>query len=159
MGVSGSGKSTIGRGIAQAFSVPFIDADDLHPASNVQKMVAGIPLIDEDRWPWIVLVGTELAAHQATGAVIACSALKRSYRAVIRAQAPQAQFVLLDGSPELLASRVGGRGGHFMPPALLESQLTTLERFAADEAGIVVDIAEPPRTVIAHAVSLLGAGN
>ncbi|EPR75154.1 Gluconokinase [Leifsonia rubra CMS 76R] len=159
MGVSGSGKSTVGWGIGQALSVPFIDADELHPASNVQKMAAGIPLIDEDRWPWLALVGAELAAHQATGAVVACSALKRSYRAAIRAQAPQAQFVLLDGSPELLATRIGGRGGHFMPPALLKSQLATLERFAEDEAGIVVDIAEPRRTVIAHAVSLLTAGN
>jgi carbohydrate kinase (thermoresistant glucokinase family) len=155
MGVSGSGKSTVGLGVAEALQIPFIDADDLHPSSNVHKMAAGIPLIDDDRWPWLATVGAALADHRETGAVIACSALKRSYRNAIRTLAPHSLFILLDGSPELLARRVAGRAGHFMPPALLESQLTTLEPFANHEAGLVVDIAFSTESVIVHILDFL----
>ena len=158
MGVSGSGKSTVGAAIAEEFEVPFIDGDALHPPANIEKMAAGIPLTDSDRWPWLALVGAALAENRDRGVVVACSALKRSYRDAIRAQAPGALFVLLTGSRELLAERMNHRPGHFMPSSLLDSQLATLEPLAADEAGVVVDIAGAPEFVVADAVLKLGRG-
>jgi carbohydrate kinase (thermoresistant glucokinase family) len=153
MGVSGSGKSTIGELVAEALSVPFIDADSLHPVANVEKMAAGHPLTDEDRWPWLATVGKALAAADATGAVVACSALKRVYRDAILAEAPRALFLHLTGSREVLASRLERRSGHFMPPTLLDSQLKTLEPLAEDEPGIVVDIAPDVMTIVSDAVA------
>jgi carbohydrate kinase (thermoresistant glucokinase family) len=153
MGVSGSGKSTIGELVAEALSVPFIDADSLHPLANVEKMAAGQPLTDEDRWPWLAKVGQVLAAADATGAVVACSALKRVYRDAIRSEAPRALFLHLSGSKELLASRLGRRSGHFMPATLLDSQLQTLEPLAADESGVVVDVAPDVMTIVSDAVA------
>ena len=144
MGVSGSGKSTIGELVAEALSVPFIDADSLHPIANVEKMAAGHPLTDEDRWPWLAKVGQVLAAADATGAVVACSALKRVYRDV---------FLHLTGSREVLASRLQHRSGHFMPPTLLDSQLATLEPLADDEPGIVVDVEPDVMTIVSDAVA------
>ncbi|PJJ62154.1 gluconokinase [Compostimonas suwonensis] len=157
MGVSGSGKSTVGEGLAAAIGVPFADADDLHPAANVAKMSAGVPLDDADRWPWLARVGEELerADAAATGLVIACSALKRSYRDAIRAEAPSTFFLQLDGSPELLAARIGARAGHFMPPALLASQLATLEPLADDEAGATISIDDDPAGVVRSAVAAI----
>ena len=157
MGVSGSGKSTIGSLIADRLGVPFTDADDLHPAANVQKMAAGQPLDDDDRWPWLALVGDALAGASRSGLVIACSALKRSYRDAIRVSAPEAVFVLLTGSRELLASRLGHREGHFMPATLLDSQLATLEPLAADEGGVTVDIAGSPEQIVDAIASALPA--
>lgn len=153
MGVSGSGKSTIGALLAEALSVPFIDADSLHPLANVEKMAAGQPLTDEDRWPWLATVGKALAASDDTGAVVACSALKRVYRDAILAEAPRALFLHLTGSREVLASRLQTRSGHFMPPTLLDSQLATLEALAADEPGIVVDVAPDVITIVSNAVA------
>ena len=140
MGVSGSGKSTVGSSLAERLGLPFLDADDLHPLTNVDKMTAGIPLTDDDRWPWLAAVGDAMAAAAATGIVVACSALKRSYRDAIRANAPEAVFVHLDGSSELLAERKAARENHFMPPGLLDSQLAALEPHGVGERGIRISI-------------------
>ena len=153
MGVSGSGKSTVGRLAAEALGAPFVDGDDLHPPANVAKMTAGIPLTDEDRGPWLLEVGRRLAAAGPEGIVIACSALKRAYRDMIRAEAPGAVFAELDGTRELLAERLTDRPGHFMPASLLDSQLATLEPLQSDEAGMRLDVALPPAELarrIAH---------
>ena len=152
MGVSGSGKSTIGVLIAHALGVPFVDADGLHPVANIEKMAAGTPLTDEDRGPWVAVVGRVLAEAEA-GAVVACSALRRAYRDAILAEAPGTLFVHLDGSKEVLASRLEGRSDHFMPPALLDSQLRTLEPLGSDEPGIVLDIDADVPAIIAAAVT------
>ena len=157
MGVSGSGKTTVGTALAAELGVPFMDADDLHPPANVAKMAAGHPLNDDDRWPWLARVGAELSRAEGTGLVIACSALKRTYREAILAVEPRARFVELDGSRELLVSRMAHRRGHFMPVSLLDSQLATLEPLAADEPGVIVslDSLAGPTELAAEAVRLL----
>ncbi|MFT4030657.1 MAG: gluconokinase [Protaetiibacter sp.] len=143
-GVSGSGKSTVGALLAARLGVPFADGDALHPPANLAKMASGIPLDDADRWPWLDAVGERLAASPV---VVACSALRRAYRDRLRAAAPGARFVLLDGSRELLEARMAARTDHFMPPALLDSQLATLERPDPDERVLVYDIAETPASI------------
>lgn len=148
MGVSGCGKSTIGALIADALGVTFIDGDSLHPIENVAKMAAGEALTDVDRWPWLARVGKELNDSAGNGLVVACSALKRSYRSAILAHAPAAVFVHLDGTHEVLSSRMEGRTDHFMPPALLESQLATLERLEPDEPGFAADIDRPVPDIV-----------
>jgi carbohydrate kinase (thermoresistant glucokinase family) len=154
LGVSGSGKTTVGTLIAEQLGVPFVDADSLHPPSNVAKMAAGIPLTDDDRWPWLAEVGETMAGADAagTGMVMACSALKRVYRDAIRAAAPGLRFVHLHGHRDVLEVRTASRSGHFMPPSLLDSQLDTLEMLHDDEPGIEVDIAPPIEAVVADAV-------
>lgn len=139
MGVSGCGKSTVGLALADRLRVPFRDADDLHPASNVAKMSRGVPLTDEDRAPWLAAVGEELAGHGAAGMVIACSALRVAYRDVLRQHAPAVVFVHLEAQKQVIAKRMVVRSEHFMPLALLDSQLATLEPLAAHETGCRVD--------------------
>ena len=157
MGVSGCGKTTIGDLVARELGVPFLDGDSLHPVENVAKMAAGTPLTDDDRWPWLATVGAALAQAGDGGLVLACSALRRSYRDAIREQAPDTVFLHLHGSKEVLSQRLEGRTGHFMPTTLLDSQLATLEPLQADEAGFVVDIAAPVTDVVATALTNLAA--
>jgi gluconokinase len=139
MGVSGSGKSTVGAALAQRLRVPFADADDFHPEANIAKMSAGIALDDHDRRPWLDAIGEWLAAHP-DGGVMSCSALKRSYRDRLRHHASSVAFLHLAGTPEVLARRMAGRPGHFMPASLLHSQLATLEPLEPDEHGDTLDI-------------------
>jgi carbohydrate kinase (thermoresistant glucokinase family) len=152
MGVSGCGKSSVGLALAEALGARFIDGDDLHPEANKAKMAAGIPLNDDDRWPWLDLVGDALAE---SNTVVACSALKRVYRERILAAAPGTFFVHLHGTRELLAQRMGARPNHFMPVALLDSQLNTLELLGADEPGVMLDIALPVDQLVAAAKASL----
>ena len=161
MGVSGSGKSTVGAGIADALGLGFVDGDGLHSRENVARMAAGQALGDEDRWPWLDRIGARLAdADAAAGLVIACSALKRSYRDRIRAAAPGVRFVFLDGPAELIGARMVGRSGHYMPPALLASQLQTLEPPGDDEADALrFDIAVPAAEIVRRAALALAASS
>ncbi|MFB4350762.1 gluconokinase [Microbacterium sp. CR_7] len=151
MGVSGCGKSTIGAALAERLRVPFRDADDLHPASNVEKMSRSIPLTDEDRWPWLAIVGEDLARHRVTGIVVACSALRGVYRDVLREHAPDVFFVHLDASKQVIAQRMVVRSEHFMPLALLDSQIATLEPLAVGEAGLVVSAARSVDAIVGAA--------
>lgn len=159
MGVSGSGKTTIGTLVAHELGVEFIDGDSLHPLENVQKMAAGTPLDDDDRWPWLEIVGRTLHEHgeRREGLVVACSALKRVYRERIRSQVPSALFLHLDGTVEVLTRRIEGRSGHFMPAALLESQIETLEPLAQEEGGYVLNIDQPVADMVDDAVTRLRA--
>ncbi len=149
MGVSGSGKTTVGRALAAALRWPFLDGDDLHPASNVAKMAAGHPLTDEDRAPWLAAIGQRMDAWTAAGSsgVVGCSALRRAYRDTLRGTRAAhrggpagVRFALLDVPRADLAARMEHRPGHFMPVALLDSQLATLERPGADEAAVIVAV-------------------
>ena len=137
MGVSGSGKSTVGRALAAALDVAFIDADDLHPPSNVRKMAAGVPLDDEDRWPWLDLVGSAVA-RRAGGCGRGVLGAQKRYRDALREQAPALVFVHLAPSPLVLEARLAARADHFMPPSLLASQLETLEPLEG-EAGMTIE--------------------
>jgi carbohydrate kinase (thermoresistant glucokinase family) len=161
MGVSGSGKTTVGQLLAARLGLPFEDADSLHPAANIEKMAAGIALTDEDREPWLALVGSHFAAAEDTGLVVACSALKRSYRKAILAAEPLVRFVHLAGSIELIQRRLGHRHGHFMPASLLISQFSTLEPLGADEPGVTVDLRadESPAELVTRAIAQAEAGD
>jgi gluconokinase len=141
MGVSGSGKSTVGAALARRLGVPFADGDDFHPPANRAKMSAGVALDDGDRHPWLDAVGQWLAAHP-DGGVMACSALTRKYRDRLRRAAFSVRFVHLAGSREVIAHRQSGRVGHFMPASLLASQFATLEPLQPDEPGVVVDVSQ-----------------
>ncbi len=143
MGVSGAGKSSIGERLAARLGCEFVEGDRLHPASNVEKMAKGMPLTDEDRWPWLDLVGNELATSVEKGKslVLSCSALKRTYRERLRkAAGGRLRFVFLKGTPQLLEVRMGERTGHFMPLSLLQTQLATLETPEGEEGVVTVDI-------------------
>jgi carbohydrate kinase (thermoresistant glucokinase family) len=150
MGVSGCGKSSVGELLAQKIGAVFIDGDDLHPASNKEKMSSGIPLNDDDRLPWLQSVGKTLQGQE--NIVVACSALKKSYRDKILAQAPTTRFIHLHGSKELLLGRLGYRTSHFMPLSLLDSQLQTLEMMDSSEPGKVFDVAKPVGEIIEEVI-------
>lgn len=152
MGVSGSGKSSVGAALADRLQVLFEDGDDLHPASNVAKMSRGEPLDDDDRRPWLDRVGAWLGEH-GDGGVIACSALKRSYRDRLRGHVENLDFLLLQGDPRLIAQRQAARPRHFMPTSLVGSQLATLEPLAPDERGLVVDVAASVDEIVAAYVA------
>ena len=154
MGVSGSGKTTIGRALATRLAVPFEDGDDLHPAANVAKMAAGHPLDDADRAPWLAEVGAWIDRHSATGGVVACSALKRRYRAELLR--PFVRFLYLDVPGEELRRRLRARTGHFMSVALLDSQLADLEPPGPDEPAVTVaDGSGDPDAVVTSALAAL----
>lgn len=154
MGVCGCGKSTVGRQLAQALGVHYVEGDDLHSAHNVALMAAGTPLTDADRHGWLQEVAGQLAnpTARASGVVVACSALKRRYRDQLRAAAPDLLLVHLHGERDELARRLAGRVGHYMPATLLQSQLDTLEAPAADENAITLDIVAPPAHLVAAVV-------
>jgi gluconokinase len=152
MGVTGCGKSTVGQALARRLGVPFADADEFHSAANVAKMSAGVPLDDDDRWPWLRAIGTWLAARDG---VVSCSALRRAYRDVLREQAPGAFFVHLHGDRETVRRRVAGRAAHFMPASLVDSQFAALEPLAADERGVTLDLTAPVDDLVATVVSLV----
>ncbi|SDM01576.1 gluconokinase [Corynebacterium mycetoides] len=154
MGVSGSGKSTVGAHLAAILGLDYLDGDDLHPRANVEKMASGQPLNDVDRAPWLEAVGKRLAEHP-EGLVLGCSALKRAYRDLIRRYAPDVYFVHLVGSFDLLYERMKTRPGHFMPPELLNSQFATLEPLGDDEAGHVFDVSSPPEEIALNAARWL----
>ncbi|WP_413231579.1 gluconokinase [Microbacterium sp. M28] len=155
MGVQGIGKSTIGRLLGDRLGVPFIDGDRLHPPRNVESMAAGIPLTDADREPWLHAVGETLAAHKATGVVVACSALRRTYRDLIRSHEPDVRFVEPWGPIELVAERVGARTHEYMPATLLQSQYDTLEPLAEDERGLRVSVVQTPEQIVDTVVAAL----
>jgi carbohydrate kinase (thermoresistant glucokinase family) len=150
MGVSSSGKTTVGEVVARRLHAPFLDGDNYHPAANIKKMSAGIPLTDDDRWPWLEALGKAL--HDAAGskgvAVGACSSLKRAYRdRLVKAAAEPIVFVYLDGSFDEIDERMKARKNHFMPESLLKSQFATLEPPGPDENAIDVPIADTPDKV------------
>jgi len=158
MGVSGTGKSTVAKALQERLGWTFAEGDDLHPATNVAKMAAGIPLADADRWPWLDAIAA-WTSEQAAGSrstIVTCSALRRVYRDRLREAAAGTVFVHLLGSRELLAQRLGGRKGHFMPASLLASQLDTLEPLEADEAGVVVDVDTTTDAIVDQVLAALG---
>ncbi|MEP9362016.1 gluconokinase [Nocardioides sp. CN2-186] len=154
MGVSGSGKSTVGAALAQRLRVPFEDADDLHPSANIAKMSRGEPLNDEDRFPWLAIVGEWLAVHE-DGGVMSCSALKRKYRDQIRHHAAHVRFLFLEGSRDVIAARQAARPGHFMPPSLMTSQFATLEPLEPDEDGVVIEVDQSVDQIVQGYVDLM----
>ena len=159
MGVAGSGKSLIGAALAGKLGVDFVDGDDYHSAENVKRMAAGIPLTDADRADWLRALATRIgeAVRARAGLVVACSALRRSYRDILRSAAPDLQLVFLKGSQDLIAGRLTERRGHYMPPSLLTSQLTTLEEPTPDENAWVADIHQSPRDIVDHLVARISA--
>lgn len=159
MGVSGSGKSSVGILLAHALGAVFVEGDEYHPSTNIARMAQGIALTDEDRRSWLHALATLLgeAARAGTGLVMTCSALKRAYRDILRAEAPGVRFVYLQGAHELIAGRLAERRGHFMPPALLDSQFATLEEPSPDEGAWVCDISQPPERIVADLVARAGA--
>jgi len=155
MGVAGAGKSVIGSEFARAIDVDFVEGDDFHSATNVARMSAGIALADDDRADWLRALAFRLRVtkNAGTGVVIACSALKRSYRDVLRGGAADLQLIFLKGPRELIAQRLAERGGHFMPASLLDSQVAILEEPSADENAWVCDISQPTAQIVADLVA------
>lgn len=157
MGVCGCGKSEIGRRLAGALQIDFIEGDQFHPASNIDKMQAGIALTDDDRAGWLQVLQQKIAAasQQQRGLVLSCSALKRRYRDLLRAGHPALRFVHLHGEKTLIASRMQARQDHFMPLSLLDSQLADLEMLQSDELGALYDIQQTPEQIVADVIGSL----
>lgn len=151
MGVSGSGKSSVGAALADALGVRFIEGDEHHSPANIAKMRAGVPLTDEDRAAWLASLAAEIsaAAAEGRGLVLSCSALRRRYRDRLRAADPALRFAHIHGERALFAQRMQTRSGHFMPPSLLDSQLAALEPLQADEAGLTLDARHAPAELVA----------
>jgi gluconokinase len=158
MGVSGAGKTTIGKLLAERLGWDFADGDQFHPAANVEKMRAGVPLTDDDRQPWLKAIAQWIDETRRDNghAVTACSVLKRSYRDVVIGERPDVRLVFLEGSRDLIARRMAGRRGHFMPASLLDSQFDTLEPPGPDENPIRVSIDPPPEQIVSAIVEQLG---
>ena len=150
MGVSGCGKTTVGRALGNRLGVPFQEGDALHPPENVAKMAGGTPLTDADRGPWLAVVAAWIDGQRqtGTGGVVSCSALKRAYRRVIVGERPDVRLVYLRGDRDAIATRLAARTDHFMPPSLLDSQIATLEEPGPDERPIVVDASLPIDEII-----------
>lgn len=146
-GVSGTGKSTIGKLVAESLHLPFYDGDDFHPDYNVQKMIKGLALTDEDRAPWLTLLSSKLAYWESQkGAVLACSSLKEAYRKTLASKCQRAiNWVILNGTIELLTSRLNSRKGHYFNPALLSSQFAALE---LPDYGLMLDVKLPPQEIV-----------
>jgi gluconokinase len=157
MGVSGTGKSTVAAELVRDLGWPFAEGDDFHPAANIAKMSAGQPLTDADRLPWLEVISGWIGEREAagTGGIVTCSALKRSYRDLLRAGHRDVRFICLVGSHDLLHSRLVDRVGHFMPASLLDSQLATFEPLQPDEPGVTIDVAATPETIEAQALAAL----
>jgi gluconokinase len=155
MGVCGCGKSTIGAALAQSFGVPFLEGDAYHPTRNVAKMSAGIPLTDDDRAEWLQTLAREIGAarERGNGVVVSCSALKRRYRDLLRQADPGLRFAHLTGPRGMIAARMQTRIGHYMPITLLDSQLRDLEPLQPGEAGITLDITQPPESLVADIIA------
>jgi gluconokinase len=149
MGVSGSGKTTVAKGVADRLGWQMLEGDKLHPPANIAKMSAGTPLTDEDRWPWLHAIAAAIDDWRANGVsgIVACSALKRAYRDILIGPRPDVVLVYLQGSHDLIAKRMAARHGHFMPPGLLDSQFATLEEPGDAERPIVASIAAPPDAI------------
>lgn len=160
MGVSGCGKSSVGERLAAHLGLPYVEGDSLHPPANITKMSAGIPLDDDDRWPWLEMIGKRLAEADEAGIVISCSALKRIYRDRLRRAAGRPlAFVYLKGSRDILMQRMTARPGHFFKASLLDSQLATLESPEDERLVVTVDIAPSPEVITATALKGLAALN
>jgi carbohydrate kinase (thermoresistant glucokinase family) len=153
MGVTGCGKTTVGIALAEALGIEFIDSDDLHSEANKKKMSSGTPLTDADREPWLQAVSRALQSHESV--VVACSALKKSYRSTILAGAPTTKFVHLNGSQELIFARLSERSNHFMPIGLLDSQFHTLEPLDHTETGKVFEISQPVDQIVNEVIAWL----
>lgn len=155
MGVSGSGKSLIGAALARELGVSFVEGDEYHPPENVERMSRGIPLTDRDRAAWLQALAARIrdATMKGEGLVLTCSALKRSYRDILRAESASLRFVFLSGPRTLIAERLAGRRGHFMPASLLESQLATLEEPSPDEGAWTCDITQSADDIVAALVA------
>lgn len=154
MGVSASGKTTVGKALAERLSLPFFDGDDFHPPENISKMAAGLPLNDDDREGWLGRLNSLAKEHLESGAVIACSALKELYRKWLREGIEdQIRFVVMLGEYDDIAERIAKRKGHFMPPALLKSQFDTLE---VPDYGIHLDCSQPAEALVEVVTAALG---
>jgi gluconokinase len=157
MGVSGCGKTTVARELSARTGLLFAEADDFHSASSVERMRAGVPLDDADRQPWLRELAAWQAAQHAQGVstVLACSALRRSYRDILRSGVADLEFVHLAGPAEVIRERLAQRTGHYMPTSLLESQIATLELLEPDEPGVVLDVSRPTQQLVSEAIRRL----
>ena len=159
MGVSGAGKTAVGSALAAALGCRFAEGDRYHPSANVAKMAAGTPLDDVDRWPWLQAIAADIDAWVAAGesAVVACSALKRAYRALLVGRWPGVRLVYLRGAQDVIAARLAARRDHFMPPGLLDSQFAALEEPGPEEGALVVEVSDAVPAIVERIRAALAA--